>query len=149
MRTLEPMLVRRSHRLPAGWAVIEWALFATWLTAAILNMGQRRAGFLTNHAADLTLPAWLYVVFRSTPHANPVLRRHAPSRPAATACFLFAASTATEISQYFWPHGPFAGTCDPLDVAAYGCGLGACFLADLRWPIRHEGSASDEPDAAT
>lgn len=36
----------------------------------------------------------------------------------------------TELSQYFWPHGIFAGTFDPFDILAYAVGVGVCFLFD-------------------
>jgi hypothetical protein len=59
----------------------------------------------------------------------------ADAAPLVFASVLFGASAATEVSQYYWPHGVFPGVFDPLDVAAYGVGIGVCCLADLRWPM--------------
>ena len=117
--------------------LVEWSLFTLWIVAACLVMTHRRAGFLTNHAADLALPAWLYVIFRSTRRSSRLAWRGILTNrpPYLVAGALFVASTATEVSQYFWPHGLFHGTFDPLDIAAYGVGLAICCIADLRWPI--------------
>jgi hypothetical protein len=43
---------------------------------------------------------------------------------------LFIASTLTEWTQLYWPRGIFRGTFDPLDIAAFGVGLGACYAAE-------------------
>jgi hypothetical protein len=67
--------------------------------------------------------------------------------PVILGSVLFIASAATEISQYFWPHGLFPGTFDPKDIAAFGVGIGICCFADLRWPIPPRGSPSaKEPE---
>jgi hypothetical protein len=120
-----------------SWRSIEWFLLAVWLVDAALVMTRHRAGLFTSHAADLTLPAWLYVVIRSKHPSSRVapLRLLASAPPAVIAAVVFIASTATEVSQYFWPRGLFSGTFDPLDIFAYGAGVGLCLLADLRWPI--------------
>ena len=119
------------------WLTIEWGLFAVWIADAALVMAHRHVGFFTNHAADLTLPAWLYVITRKARHQSVAWWRRwlvcAP--PVALAILFFAASTATEICQYFWPHGLFPGTFDPLDILSYGIGLGVCCAVDLFYPI--------------
>jgi hypothetical protein len=119
------------------WRSIEWCLCAVWLVDAALVMTHHRAGSFTSHAADLTLPAWLYVVIRSRYPSSSVapLRLLGSAPPAAIAALVFVASTATEVSQYFWPRGLFAGTFDPLDIVAYAAGVGLCLVTDLRWPI--------------
>ena len=48
-----------------GWLVVYWALFVAFVGTAALNLLHVRGGFLTNHAADLVVPAWLYVAFRA------------------------------------------------------------------------------------
>lgn len=50
--------------------------------------------------------------------------------PEIAALSLFVASTLTEVSQRFWPHGLFSGRFDVFDVIAYACGLAACYAAD-------------------
>ncbi len=127
----------RSTRNRTAWLAVEWLLLAAWVAAAALDMAHRRAGFLTNHAADLTLPAWLYVSFRSRSAASRLVWRRtlATAHPLVLAAVVFAASAATEVSQHFWPHGLFSGTFDPLDIVAYGVGLGLTSLSDMRWPI--------------
>jgi len=47
-----------------SWNLAKWVLFAVWIAAAAANMAMIRGGFLTNHAADLAVPAWLYIVLR-------------------------------------------------------------------------------------
>jgi hypothetical protein len=107
----------------------EWALLAVWIVDAALVMSNRNAGFFTGHAADFAMPAWIYVVRRKA------RRWPFEAHPVALASIVFAASAATEISQLFWPHGPFRGAFDPLDLVAYAAGILPCCLADLRWPI--------------
>jgi hypothetical protein len=107
---------------------------AAFLLTAALNLLHLRAGFLTDHLADLTVPALLYVISRGL---APGKRRPSFSvlrwlgrTPERAAIVLFAASTATELSQLRWPRGPFAGRFDPWDVLAYGVGLLLCYGAD-------------------
>jgi hypothetical protein len=47
-----------------AWLVAYYGLFAGILVTGALNMLHVRGGFLTNHAADLVVPAWLYVASR-------------------------------------------------------------------------------------
>lgn len=116
-----------------AWRLAYAGLTVVFLLTAALNLAKVRAGFLTSHAADLVVPAWMYVGARGLAgtalHRNPVARWLGRS-PARAATLLFLASAATELSQKFWPHGLFPGTFDPWDLAAYGAGLAACFLAD-------------------
>lgn len=115
------------------WLVAYWALFIAFLGTAALNMLHLHAGFLTSHAADLVVPAWLYVVCRGL-HAShgrtTLIQRTIGRTPEIAALSLFAGSALTEVSQRYWPHGVFAGRFDPLDVLAYACGLVACYAAD-------------------
>jgi len=97
----------------------------------------KRAGIFTDHAADLTLPAWLYISFRRHRNTTTVRWRHvlASLPPIPLAVVFFLASLATEVSQYFWPHGVFSGVFDPVDIVVYGIGLIVCCAADSRWQI--------------
>ena len=119
----------------AGWRFAQLVLLVIWLAAAVLTMLHRRAGLFTSYGADLLLPAWLYIIFRREAPLLPWVRVLRPNSPALTAVGLFAASTLTELSQRFWPRGLFAGRYDPVDILAYGLGLGLCYWADRRWPI--------------
>ena len=115
------------------WRVAYYVLFIAFLGTAALNMLHVRGGFLTNYTADLVVPAWLYVASRGlhSPRGRETLIQRAIGRtPEIAALSLFTASTLTEVSQRFWPHGLFAGRFDFLDVLAYACGLGACYAAD-------------------
>ena len=130
------------------WLAAEWILFVVWLADAVLVMSHRRVGFFTNHAADLTMPAWLYVgLRRSRGSAVAWWKRWIVALPPASlALLLFVASTATEVCQYFRPRGPFPGTFDPLDILSYGLGVAACYGADLRWPIPPRAGADPSQD---
>lgn len=122
-----------------GWLVVYWTLFVAFLGTAALNMLHVRAGFLTNHAADLVVPTWLYVAFRglhSSQGRQTAMQRTFGRTPERAALALFLASTLTEVSQYYWPHGLFSGRFDPLDVLSYAIGLAACYVADKRSPGR-------------
>ena len=114
------------------WRLVYYLLSAVFIATAALNMLQMRAGFLTNHAADIVVPAWLYIALRG--HApggrrGPFARMFGGS-PTITALTLFVASTLTEVSQRFWPEGLFRGTFDPLDILAFAGGLSACVLGE-------------------
>ena len=101
--------------------------------SAALNLLHLRAGFLTNHLADLVVPAWLYVAARglqSDGRRSTFIQRTIGRTPELAAVSLFTASALTELSQRYWPHGIFRGRFDPLDVLAYGVGLTACYVAD-------------------
>jgi hypothetical protein len=117
-----------------GWRIAWWSLFFVWILDAILVMSHMRAGVLTNYGADLTLPAWLYILTRSldNPYRQTFLRRILGRTPELAAGAVFLASTLTEISQYFWPRGIFPGTFDLLDIMAYGVGIGICYVIDRR-----------------
>src|SRR5262245_12658096 len=111
-------------RTTPGWKTAWWLLSWLFVLTAALNLLQVRAGFLTSYAADLCVPPWLYIHLRGL-HGNPsrlpglAFLGRTPERAAA---FLFVASAATEVSQWLWPRGAFAGKFDPLDLLAYGAG---------------------------
>jgi hypothetical protein len=120
------------------WRLVYYTLFILFFVTAALNMLHIRGGVLTNHTADIIVPAWLYVVARGlhAPRARqPLLARTIGRTPATAALSLFVASTLTEVSQRYWPRGIFAGRFDPLDVAAFGAGLAACYAAEKLWPV--------------
>lgn len=129
--------IRVLPRFRHPWLAVEWILFAIWLADAALVMTHQRAGGFTDHAADLSMPAWIYLVTRRLRGTRPGWwRRWLVELPPATlALLIFAASAATEVTQLFWPRGLFRGVFDPLDILAYGAGIGLCWLADHRWPI--------------
>lgn len=125
---------QRAKTRPMAWRVIYWMLMAAFLLTAALNMLHVRAGFLTNYLADLTVPALLYVVSRRLVpgklwllHGLMLWIGRTPARAAAV---FFLASSATEMSQIFWPRGFFAGRFDPWDLVAYGAGLLTCYVLD-------------------
>lgn len=116
------------------WTIAYWILSAAFILTTALNLLHVRAGFLTNYLADLTLPAWLYILSRGLmPGRSSFAWRWMPwigRTPESAAIFFFLASSATEVSQIIWPKGFFAGRFDPWDIAAYGAGLLACYLSD-------------------
>ncbi len=118
----------------AGWRNLYWTLLAVWVLCAALDMRHIHAGMLTDYGADLTQPAWLYIASRSldNPARQGWVRRTVGATPIRAAALIFLGSTATEISQYFWPQGLFPGTYDPFDILAYAVGTGICFALDTR-----------------
>lgn len=118
-----------------GWLVVYWTLFIAILGTAALNMLHVRGGFLTNHAADLVVPAWLYVASRGLHARNgrqTFVQRTLGQTPERAAIVLFLASTLTEVSQFYWPRGLFPGRFDALDVLAYAVGLAIGYVMDKR-----------------
>jgi hypothetical protein len=116
-----------------AWRVAYAGLTALFILTALLNLARVRAGFLTSHAADLVVPAWMYVTARGlagTPAFRNPVSRWLGRTPLRAASVLFLASTATELSQKVWPRGLFPGTYDPWDLVAYGTGLAACVAAE-------------------
>ena len=118
-----------------GWRFAYVLLTGVFILTAALNLLGMRAGFLTNHAADLVVPAWMYVagrgLYRAGGSAGSGILTRMPG-PAAGAA-LFLASAFTELCQLWWPGGVFRGTFDPWDIAAYGIGLAACVAAEILW----------------
>ena len=125
-------MVERSCR--RAWTITYWLLTAAFVGTAALNLLHVRGGFLTSYLADLTVPAWLYVIVRGLAGVRPSnpLTRFIGANAERAAIALFVASTATEISQIVWPHGFFAGRFDPLDIIAYGVGIAICYVGD-KW----------------
>jgi len=119
---------------PAMWRLVSWVLFGAFLVAAVLNMTETPAGFATNHLADVVGPAWLYIVFRglAEPEKRTRLGRFLGATPERAATILFLGSSATEITQIYWPSGIFAGRFDPLDIAAFAIGLLPLYLVDKK-----------------
>jgi len=116
-----------------GWLVAYWGLWAAFILTAALNMLRVRAGFLTNYAADVVVPALLYVMLRGLaerPRAPGLLRRWFGLTPERAAFGVFVASAATELSQRYWPRGVFAGRYDVLDIAAFAGGIAVCYVCD-------------------
>jgi hypothetical protein len=114
------------------WRSAYWILSALFVLTAALNLLRVRAGFFTNHAADLVVPAWMYVVIRRRAGHRNRFASIVGRTPETAALALFVASAATELSQKWWPRGVFPGRYDPLDIAAYAVGLALCYFAD-RW----------------
>ena len=124
-----------------GWTCVYWALIAAFLLTVVLNLLHVDAGFLTSYLADLTLPALLYVISRGlAPGKRRILLMQWLGRtPERAAAVFFLSSTATEISQIFWPQGFFAGRYDPWDIVAYGVGIVVCYHLDSRPETRPAG----------
>lgn len=112
--------------------VAYWLLFAAFVATAALNMLHVRGGLLTSYAADVVVPAWLYIGTRGLHLAAPTgrLTRLVGWSPELTAALLFLGSTATELAQRSWPESIVAGRYDPIDIVAYGVGVGACCAVD-------------------
>ncbi len=130
-----------------AWLVTYRALLVVILGTAALNMLGLRAGFLTNHAADVVVPAWLYIVFRglySSSGRTTRIQRALGSSPELAASSLLVASAITEFSQRVWPRGLFPGRFDWWDLAAFSVGLAVCFVLDKRSQhrTRRESAAS-------
>jgi hypothetical protein len=120
-----------------SWRLAEIVLLISWGAAAVANLMHIRGGFLTNHLADLTISPWIYIMQRrqqTKPSRVPILGwlRQSPVRLGLA---IYAGSTITEISQYFWPHGLFPGTFDWYDLFCYVLGMGIVVTADLLHPI--------------
>jgi hypothetical protein len=122
-------------RAPRGWIITYWVLWAAFVLTAALNMLHVRAGFFTNYAADLVVPALLYVITRGLAVGDrrpAFVRRWFGGTPERTAVVLFLASTATEWCQRYWPNGIFRGQYDPFDIAAFGIGIAIVYVCD-KW----------------
>lgn len=93
-----------------------------------------RAGFWTNYAADIVVPALLFIIIRGlhSPRRDNVLTRYLGTRPEVTALTLLVASALTEVSQFYWPKGIFAGRFDPGDILAYASGIAVCYFFDKK-----------------
>lgn len=128
-----------------GWKVAYTALFIIFIITAALNMLHIRAGFWTSYAADIVVPALLYISFRGLGPRRRinVLTRCLGNRPEVTALTLFAASALTEVSQFYWPQGIFPGRFDPNDLLAYAGGIGICYTFD-KWSSAQTATALDE-----
>ena len=117
---------------PRSWKILWWSLFVVWATGALLGVNHIRSGLITSHGADLTLPAWMYIMIRSleNPARRSWLRRSFGRTPERAASVLFVGSALTEVSQYYWPAGVFPGVFDPWDIVMYGVGLLFCYVLD-------------------
>lgn len=98
-------------------------------------MARVSGGFLTNYLADLSFPPFFYIVLRGKVADRPMVIR--PVRwfgktPLRAAVSIFLVGAITEVSSYFWPLGPFGGTFDRWDIAAYAFGLAICYLVEKR-----------------
>ena len=117
------------------WRILSWVTLAGWVLAAVLNMTGTRAGFGTNHLADVTLPAWMYIMFRglTTPSQRNWFMRLVGATPERAAILLFLASSATELAQKYWPPDLLGRSrFDPLDILAFGVGLLPLYILDKR-----------------
>lgn len=97
-------MARISSSRATFWRVVYYALLILFVVTAGLNMLHLRGGILTNHTADVAVPAWLYVVARGlhAPRVRKTLVERTIGRtPATAAVSLFVASTLTEVSQRY------------------------------------------------
>lgn len=129
---------------PTIWRLLSWLLFGAFLVAAVLNMTETSAGFATSHLADLVGPAWLYIVFRglADPENRNRLGQILGATPERAATILFVGSSATEITQIYWPSGLFAGRFDPFDIAAFAIGILPLYLVDKKLQTASRGTES-------
>lgn len=112
-----------------AWRAAYWALTVVFIVTAVVSIQRIPAGFLSNYAADLGCPAWLYIGLRGLHGRRPnPLGRYFGATPERAALVLFGGSTLTELSQVWWPHGFFAGTYDTYDIVAYAVAVGACYV---------------------
>ena len=125
-----------------AWRVTYWVLTVLFVSTAVLNLLRIRVGFFTNHAADLAVPAWLYITVRGLAGHRHRLAGSVGRSPESAAIIIFLASAGTEIAQKFWPHGMFPGRYDPWDIVCYGFGLALCCVLDC-WSIK----ASPSPES--
>jgi len=117
------------------WRVVYGLLWTVFIATAVLNMAHVRAGFFTNYAADVVVPALLYVMTRGLAEQRnrpTLVQRWFGGTPERAAGVLFLASAVTEVSQYYWPKGVFRGHFDALDLVAYAAGLACCYVGD-KW----------------
>lgn len=121
------------------WFWIEQALFAIWILAAAVTMypdlGRSLhlyGGFFSSYAADLTNPAWVYIVFRRK-RAKAFFAIWAKT-PARAAISIFFVGALSELCQLNYPaglwHGILRGTFDPWDITAFAVGIGCCWAAE-------------------
>jgi hypothetical protein len=132
------------HRL---WRLAYWILWTAFIATAALNMLHVRAGFMTNHAADVVVPALLYVMVRGLADPNPrptLTRRWFGATPERAGAVLLLASAATEVCQYYWPNGIFRGRFDPWDIAAFGVGLLVCYACDTWGSTKRQAGSAQE-----
>lgn len=114
------------------WLNAQYFLVALFALAGALNMLHVHLFFLTTHAADLSGPAFLYILARRSfvtgraRFPNSLVGRS----PELAGAVFFLGSLGTEISQKYYPHGLFPGTYDPWDIAAYAAGVGICYLIE-------------------
>jgi hypothetical protein len=113
-----------------AWQMLWWTALAGFLASAALNMAHVRGGFATNHLADICVPAWLVLSARDPRRRNTLIATLVGVSPARAAILLWLASTVTEVSQRFWPHGLFSGRFDPWDIVAYAAGILPCYIFD-------------------
>lgn len=122
-------------RTAVGWKVAHWVLLVCWVVGAALNMARVHGGFLTNYLADLTFPPYFYIALRGKLTGRPMVMkavRWFGRTPLRTVVSIFLVGAVMEVVSYFYPHGPFGGTFDPWDIAAYAVGLAICYVVEKR-----------------
>jgi hypothetical protein len=101
-------------------------------------------GLFTSYGADLAQPAWIYITIRRRP-ASGVARWFGGSSEMAAGS-IFLVGLASELSQYFWPHGLFHGTFDPIDILAFAIGVLICYMAErIGFSIQRESARMESP----
>jgi hypothetical protein len=126
-----PKISTSPGRSTRAWVAAYWVLTAVFIVTAIISTKRIPAGFLSNYAADVACPAWLYIILRGLHgHGRSAIGRYFAATPERAALVLFGGSTLTEMSQIWWPRGFFAGRYDPYDILAYAIGVGACYTLE-------------------
>jgi hypothetical protein len=126
------MTESKPERQARGWRAAYYGLLIVWVGCGVLVMNKVRGGFLTNYGADVTQPAWLYIVTRGLdePGRRTRVQRWFGTTPERAAMVIFLAAALTEVSQRYWPAGVFPGRFDPLDIVAYAVGVGTCYAIE-------------------
>jgi hypothetical protein len=109
----------------ACWKIAFETLLICWIIGAVLSMMLYNGLFFTNYLADLTFPPFFYIFIRGKANKEEVLPNllfagnwfgKSPERASIS---IFIVGVLTELKTLFWPHEPWAGTFDPLDILAY------------------------------
>lgn len=117
------------------WVIAHWILMPAWTIGALLTMAKVNGGFFTNYLSDLTNPPDMYIVLRglwSSSGKIPYLATWFGQTPERTGISILLVGIISEFSQKYWKGGPFAGTFDPWDIAAFSGGLIICYFFDKR-----------------
>jgi hypothetical protein len=124
--------------IKVSWKIAFCSLLVCWVLGAGLDMIRFHGGFLTNYLADLTFPPFYYIFIRGKIYKKETIPdllfvgNWFGISPERASISIFIVGVLMELKTLYWPHGPFAGTFDPMDILAYAVGLIACYIFD-KW----------------